>query len=317
MIRKIVYSLFVVAVMTTGGLGAYHLTKSNTRDSDGRLSVVASYYPLYDFARQVGGDKIEVINMTPAGTEPHDYDPPAKALVGAHGSSVFIYNGGQMEPWVDGFLQDYKNVIVKTSNNIDLREAEDDHHRHHGHHDSHDHESVVSDPHFWLDPVLAQQIVDNIRDGLVRADPDNRDYYWSNAEIYNQKLIKLDQSFAEALASCKLDTAISSHSAFSYLASRYKFNVSSIAGIEPSEEPSVARMAELTRLVNQKGINYIFFETLVSPRLAETIARETGAQTLVFDPLEGLSQESQDKGKDYLSVQYENLKNLKKALECS
>src|SRR5690606_12911653 len=119
------------------------------------------------------------------------------------------------------------------------------------------------------------------------------------------------------LKSCKLDTVISSHEAFSYLAARYNFEVVSIAGIEPGIEPSVAKMANLTELVKQKNIKYIFFESLVSPRLAETIANETGASTLIFDPLEGLSQADQDKGRDYISVQRDNLKNLRTALECN
>src|SRR5690606_13963707 len=146
-------------------------------------------------------------------------------------------------------------------------------------------------------------IVNNIRDGLSAADPDNQSYYAANASAYIQKLAELDKRFAEGLAHCTLDTAISSHGAFSYLARRYGFSVISIAGIEPEDEPSPAKMAELTAVVKQKGLPYIFFESLVSPRLAETIAHETGAGTLVFDPIEGISISDQDKGRDYISVQ--------------
>lgn len=317
MTRKIIASLIILVLLITGGVVAYQLTKQDSHD-DSKLTVTASYYPLYDFARQVGGDKVSVVNMTPAGAEPHDYEPAAKELIQAHDAKVFIYNGGPMEPWVDGFLKDYKHIKIAASKDIELLEADHDHDHEDEDHseDEHSHEGGT-DPHFWLDPVLAQQIVNTIRDGFSQADPDNAGYYEANAASYNQRLNELNRSFAEGLSRCTLDTAISSHAAFSYVAHRYNFHVESIAGIEPDEEPSAKKMAELTNLVKQKGIKYIFFESLVSPKLAETIANETGAGTLVFDPIEGLLQADQDKGKDYLSVQYDNLANLKKALECN
>lgn len=313
MIKKIIATVVMLALVATAGVFAYQTTHKNSHSQDGELKVAASYYPLYDFARQVGGDRVSVINMTPAGAEPHDYEPSPQELIVAHESSVFIYNGGLMEPWVDSFLSDYKQVAVKASDGITLLEEEnhDDHA-----HDDHGHSHGQADPHFWLDPVIAQRIVDTIRDGLAAADPGSKDYYYANAKAYNQRLSELDQSFTEGLSNCTLDTAISSHGAFSYLAHRYDFTVEPIAGLEPDSEPSPARMAELTALAKRAGLRYVFFESLVSPRLAETIAREAGTMTLVFDPIEGLSAENQNKGKDYLSIQYDNLANLKKALEC-
>lgn len=314
MTRKIIATIIMLTLVLAGGILIFQATTQSGHSSGGKLTVAASYYPFYDFARQVGGDKVSVINMTPAGSEPHDYDPSPQALIDAHRSAVFIYNGGPMEPWVDSFLSDYKHITVKASQDIPLLEANGESaHDEEGHTD-HDHETT--DPHFWLDPVFAQQIVNNIRDGLIKADPENKDYYQTNAKQYNQKLADLDKRFESGLASCTLNTAISSHGAFSYLAHRYNFSVISIAGIEPDDEPSPAKLAELTNIVRQKGIKYIFFESLVSPRLAETIASETGAETLVFDPIEGLSQADQDKGRDYISVQYDNLANLRKALDC-
>lgn len=295
MIRKIIATLSMLAIIIAGGVMTFQATSRGGYEGDGKLKVAASYYPLYDFARQVGGDRVSVINMTPAGSEPHDYDPSPQALISAHESAVFIYNGGPLEPWVDSFLSDYTHDVVKASQDIPL---------------------LTGDPHFWLDPVLAQQIIVTIRDGMSKADPENAGYYAENAKRYNQALAELDKRFESGLSTCTLDTAISSHGAFSYVAHRYGFQIASIAGIEPDNEPSPAKMAELTNLVKQKNIRYIFFESLVSPRLAETIASETGAETLVFDPIEGLSQADQDKGRDYISVQYDNLAHLKKALNC-
>ena len=301
MIKKLLATILMLAIITVGGVLAYQATNKSTTEDSSKPIVTATYYPLYDFAKQVGGDRVHVTNMTPAGSEPHDYDPSPQAIITALNSQVFIYNGEQMEPWVDSFLTDYKNTSVKAGQDITLLEGDD---------------AQSRDPHFWLDPVLAQQIVNNIRDGLSGADPSNEEYYAENAQRYKQELSELDQRFQEGLATCTLDTVISSHGAFSYLAHRYGFEVDSIAGIEPDDEPSPAKMAELTNLVRQKGIKYIFFESLVSPRLAETIANETGADTLLFDPLEGLSQEDQDNGRNYISVQNDNLKNLRTALDC-
>jgi zinc transport system substrate-binding protein len=174
----------------------------------------------------------------------------------------------------------------------------------------------VQDPHFWLDPVLAQKIVTNIRDGLAKADPSNKDYYARNASAYNAKLAQLDTDYRQGLANCSIHTVISSHDAFSYLGRRYGLTIASIAGLSPDEEPSAGKLAELSRLVRDQGITYVFFESLVSPRLADTIAAETNAKTLVFDPVEGLSNEDQKQGKNYLSVQRENLANLRTALAC-
>lgn len=278
--------------------------KNNHAATTDSVSVSASFYPLYDFARNVGGSHVAVTNITPAGAEPHDYEPSAQDLVRAQKSDVFIYNGGHMEPWTDKFVKEYQQVAVKASNDITLHTA------------TLDGESDVKDPHFWLDPVLAQQIVRNIRDGLIKADPTHAADYTKNAAAYITKLQALDHQFTTGLQSCQLHTIITSHEAFGYVAARYHFTAQAIAGLSPDSEPSAAKMAELTQLARQQNIHYIFFESLVSPRLADTIAQEVGAKTLVFDPLEGLTDEAQKQGQNYLSVQQQNLAALRTALAC-
>lgn len=292
--KKILATLFLVAVVAAGIVLMLRQTAADKSDP-GKLPVTASYYPLYEFAKKVGGDKVQVTNLTPPGAEPHDYEPSAKALAAAQQSDMFVYNGGVFEPWADTFVRDYGQTAVKARAGITL---------------------AAGDPHFWLDPALAQKIVINIRDGLSKADPANREYYAKNADDYNAKLVQLDEDFRTGLQDCRQDTIITSHAAFSYVAQRYDFVMESIAGLSPEEEPSAARLAELSDLVNEKGIKYVFFESLVSPVLADTIAQETGAQTLVLDPIEGLNNEDQKQGNDYVSVQRENLANLRTALAC-
>lgn len=286
-------------VLIVIGIGVYF--SSNSKQSN-KITITASYYPLYDFAKNIGGDKVEITNITPAGSEPHDFEPSAKQLASAYQSDIFIYNGAALEPWANDFLKDYKNTIVKSSNNIDLIKLAENNNLH--------------DPHFWLDPVAAKKIVDNILAGLVKTSPENKAYFTSNANTYKDKLAALDKSFKDGLSLCQADIAITSHEAFSYLSKRYKINLLSISGIDPSVEPDASKLAEISDLVKSKGIKYIFFESLVSPKLAETIASETGAKTAVSDPIEGLSEEDQQKGDNYVKVQQRNLQNLKTALEC-
>jgi zinc transport system substrate-binding protein len=303
--KKILASAALLIIVIVGIFFAVRQNSTTTSNND-KLQVIASYYPLYDFVKSVGKDKVSVINMTPAGSEPHDYEPSAKALAEAQTTPVFVYNGGHMEPWTEGFLHDYKNTAVKASNSINLLSAE-----------AKDNPAkTIQDPHFWLDPVLAKKIVDNIRDGLSKADPTNKEFYTKNADSYKAQLVILDAAYRNGLSQCSLRTVISSHDAFSYLAKRYNLNVVSIAGLSPEEEPSAAKLAELSQLIKDKGIHYVFFESLVSPRLADTIAAETGARTLVFDPIEGLTDADQKEGKNYLSIQRENLDNLRTALAC-
>jgi zinc transport system substrate-binding protein len=302
-IKKIAQLSALVLVV---GLGIAYAVHRNTKPvASGKISVVASFYPLYDFAQAVGGSHITVTNVTPAGAEPHDYEPAPRDLVIAQQAKVFIYDGGTLEPWVDKFLGDYRNVPVRASDHISLHTA------------TIEGQSGVKDPHFWLDPALAQTIVKNIERGLIQADPNHRSDYTTNANAYIAQLQQLDHDFKTGLSNCQQRQIISSHEAFGYLAERYNFSVTAIAGISPDEEPSAGKLAEIADLAKREHIKYIFFESLVSPRLADTIAQESGAKTLVFDPLEGLTQDAQKQGKNYVSVQRENLANLRIALACN
>lgn len=296
--KKIVITL-LLTILITIVVGIYF---TNNRKHNNKISVTASYYPLYDFTKNIGGDKVEVTNITPAGSEPHDFEPSAKQLASADQSNIFIYNGATMEPWVSDFLKDYKHTIVKSSENIDLIKLNDN--------------NSLYDPHFWLDPVDAKIMVDNILTGLIKASPENKDYFIKNANLYKEKLTTLDTSFKDGLSKCQTNTAITSHEAFSYLSQRYKINLVSISGVDPSVEPDASKLAEISDLVKSKGIKYIFFESLISPKLANTIASETGAQTATLDPIEGISDEDQQKGDDYVKIQQRNLESLKKAFEC-
>ncbi|HET9411904.1 MAG TPA: zinc ABC transporter substrate-binding protein [Candidatus Saccharimonadales bacterium] len=285
--------IFVAAVLSIVYFTTTH------KQSTQKLSVAASFYPLYEFAQRVGGEKIEVSNLTPAGVEPHEYEPSPKTLADIQKSQLLLFVGGTLEPWAEKFLPQYGNTAVRVDSNIDTIQTDEG-----------------KDPHFWLDPTYAKQIVSTIRDALAKADPANKSYYEYNAALYISELDSLAADFANGLKTCDQRFIVTSHEAFSYVAKRYSLQVAAIAGLSTESEPDPSKMALITNMVKDKGLKYIFFETLVSPRLADTIAQETGAKTAVFDPIEGLSDENKQQGKNYISIQRENLAALRTALGC-
>ncbi|HSE60709.1 MAG TPA: zinc ABC transporter substrate-binding protein [Candidatus Saccharimonadales bacterium] len=289
--KRLIVAIAILIILA----GAFVLAATRTTSPNTRMQVTATFYPLYDFAKQVGGNKIDVTNITPAGTEPHEYEPTPRQLVGAQKSGVFIYNGATMESWVQKFLPEYKGQAVMGGAGLELK---------------------GDDPHYWLDPVMAQKTVNNIRDGLGKADPVNAQYYTQQAAAYNAKLEKLHADITAGLRNCQQHTVITSHNAFAYFGARYNLKVVPIAGLSPEQEPSPAKLAELSDLIKKESIGYVFFESLVSTKLAETLAAETGAQTAVFDTIEGITNEEQQKGTDYISVQRQNLAALRTALSC-
>lgn len=299
--RRFIFAAVVLVVIIIAVAAVF--ANLNKKGSEQKVTITASFYPLAEFANQVGGDKVTVKNITPAGVEPHDFEPSPQDIVSLQKSKVFVYSGAGFEPWASKVLPDLKNIaVVNASKGVSLLEAMPE-------------EEATTDPHFYLDPVLAQQIVKNIAEKLGEVDPDNKSFYEKNAGVYIEKLALLNKEFQEGLKSRQRNDIITSHAAFAYLAKRYGLRQIPIAGLA-EEEPSPARLAEVAKFARENNVKYIFFETLVDPRLSETIAREVGAKTLVLNPLEGLTPEEQKQGKDYISVMQENLNNLRIALEC-
>jgi zinc transport system substrate-binding protein len=281
-----------------------------------KIKVVTSFYPLYFFTSQIAGDKAIVSNITPAGAEPHEYEPTARDIASIEDSNLLVLNGGGLEGWsenVQSNLNKDKTKIVVAGDGLTTKTMEEEEHEElaeEGHH----HDGI--DPHIWLSPVLAKQMVDKIESGLSLSDPNNSSYYKSNAETLKNKLSILDEEFKKGLVACGSKNIITSHSAFAYLASAYDLNQVSIAGLSTEEEPSSKEMSEIAKFAKDNNVKYIFFESLISPKLSETIAKEIGAKTLVLNPIEGLTEDEIKEGKDYFSEMRNNLTNLKTALEC-
>ncbi len=288
---------------------------ADTAAGDGRLRVLTSFYPMYDFACKIGGDCIDVTNMVPSGTEPHDWEPSTNDLKNLEKADVFIYNGADMEPWADDLLVSRSDTlrVVEASENVELRTT-DGEHEHAHEHEGADHHHGDFDPHVWLDPENAKIEMEAIRDALCAADPENSTVFQSNYEKYAAELDALDAEFREKLAPLLNRTIVVAHEAFGYLCDAYGLTQVGIEGLSPDSEPDPGRMAEVIDFVREHSISTIFFEELVSPKVAEAIASETGAQAKMLSPLEGLSDEQAAAGADYFSVMHDNLAALMEAL---
>lgn len=288
---------------------------ADTTAGDGRLRVLTSFYPMYDFACKIGGDCIDVTNMVPSGTEPHDWEPSTNDLKNLEKADVFIYNGADMEPWADDLLVSRSDTlrVVEASENVELRTTDGEHEHAHEHEDA-DHHHGDFDPHVWLDPENAKIEMEAIRDALCAADPENSTVFQSNYEKYAAELDALDAEFREKLAPLPNRTIVVAHEAFGYLCDAYGLTQVGIEGLSPDSEPDPGRMAEVIDFVREHSISTIFFEELVSPKVAEAIASETGAQAKMLSPLEGLSDEQAAAGADYFSIMHDNLAALMEAL---
>ncbi|URJ45698.1 metal ABC transporter substrate-binding protein [Paenibacillus polymyxa] len=291
-------------------------TEPNTAQTADKLNVVTTFYPMYEFTKQVAGDHANVTALIPAGAEPHDWEPSAKDMAQVKDADVFVYNG-IVEGWAEQALSSASNdkrVVVEASKGLNLMEgtAEEEGEEAHAE-EGHDHDHVL-DPHVWLNPVLAQKEVESIEAGLVAADPANKADYEKNADAYIAKLKELDTEFKTGLKDVKRKDFITQHAAFGYLAEQYGLTQVPIAGLSPEQEPTPNKLAGIIKFAKENNVKTIFFETLVDPKVAETVATEIGSKTDVLNPLEGLTDEDKQKNLDYLGVMKNNLEALKKAL---
>lgn len=310
-------NLLVTALFTTSVLlvGCQSKNKTDHASEDHKLNIVTSFYPMYEFTKEVTGDKANISMLIPSSVEPHDWEPAAKDLEQIQKSDALVFNNENMETWVDEVKNtvDSKDLtIVDASKDIKLLpfSAEEQEGEEHAH-EEHKHEF---DPHLWLSPKMAIKEVKNIANNLAKADPENKQVYLDNEKNYVEKLEKLDQEYAKALANVKNKEIITQHAAFGYLADSYGLKQVPIAGLSPDNEPSAKKIKELKEFAKKHNINTIFFEENASSKVAETLANELHAKTAVLDTLEGLSEKDQKNGETYITIMEKNLKVLQEAL---
>ena len=268
-------------------------------------TVVASFYPLAYAAQQIGGDAVAVTDLTPLGAEPHDVDLRARDVRRIQEADLVLYLGSGFQPAVERAVRDAQGTTIDFLEGIDLR-APEEHEDGHAEDEEPEHEETA-DPHVWLDPLLYARIARRLGEELDRQ---------GQGEAFAARLEALDDEFARGLADCRRREFVTSHAAFAYLAGRYRLEQVAIAGVSPEAEPTPRELEEVTEHVREVGATTIFFETLVSPRVAETVARETGARTSVLNPIEGLTADQAERGDDYFSLMRANLAALRSALQC-
>ena len=260
----------------------------------GKNTVVAAFYPLA-FAAERITPSVKVENLTPPGAEPHDLELTPQAVARIERTSVVLYLGHGFQPAVSDAVRNSSGTRVDVLQGLPLHSA------------SGQESGLTADPHVWLDPVLFGRIVRRIGDALPRP-------------VHTAPLLvnlrTLDRAYRTGLAHCTRRDIVTSHAAFGYLAQRYGLRQVAITGLSPESEPSPRQLAHVVRLVRHTHASTVFFERLVSRRLADTVAREVGARTAVLDPIEGLTPSEQSRGQNYLTLMRENLSALRKALAC-
>jgi len=327
--------------------------ENTTNENDTRLSVVTSIYPIYFLTKEIGGEHVKVTNLIATGVEPHDWTPKSKDLIVASKANLLLYHGVGLETWIDDFKKglatDSQVTIEEVSKGINLidvskTDAEDHDHDHdaedhadHDHehdaedhdHDTEDHEHEGSDhhsedghnhhytldPHTWVSPKSAIMIAENIKNSLITADEANKQYYEKNYTELKSKLEAIDGQYEEALSKTALRTIVVSHQAFGYIARDYGLQQISIMGLSPNAEPRAQDILNISKLVKEHNVKYIFFEELVSDNLAKMLASEAKVDTMVIYSLEGLTTQQEKNGENYMTLMERNLQNLIQALQ--
>ena len=285
-----------------------------------KLKVVASFYPMYDFAKNVGGERADVAVLIPPGVEPHSFEPSPSDIRQLSEADMFILNGAGLEhSWAHGLIDGVGNqklVVVEASKGVELihaeeHEGEEEHEAEEGHHDHGEY-----DPHVWVSPANARKQVDEMKNAFIAADPEGRAYYEANAASYGAKLDALDTAFRALLPTCKKKDILITHASLGYFCREYGCRQIPIEGVNAEGEPSPSELASIVDQARAQNVTAVYFESLISPKSAQTLASEIGAQALVFNTVNGVTLEDEAKGMNYLTLMEENLASIKKGLDC-
>jgi zinc transport system substrate-binding protein len=295
----------ILTIIAFLGAGASPACDSSGASSVGRPLVVASFYPLAEAAQRIGGDAVDVVNLTPAGVEPHDLELAPDDVVRIAEADVVLFVGGGFQPALEGALGEISGDAVDVLEGVATLPPPDG-----------ETASGSIDPHVWLDPGLYERVVGIVAEALDAVAPSSASTFNSNADAFDRELEQLAVAYESGLAKCRSRVIVVSHAAFGYLSSAYDLRQEPIAGISPESEPNPRRFAELRDFVRREGVTTVFTEELAPPDIARALADETGVQTAVLNPLEGLTDEELAAGENYVSVMMHNLEVLRDGLGC-
>lgn len=302
-----VLSILFILISTVIYFGFIRNLNKSMPSSNSETSVIyTTFYPLEFITKQITGNTFEVVNITPLGTEPHDFEPSAKTLIRLNSAKAFVFLGKEIDPWAEKKSENLKQLGVLTvavKDKINLEKIQET-------------DQQIQDPHFWLNPKLVSQFSQKLSNELSQKFPEKSEVFKSNLLKFQDRLNTLDIQTSLALSSCKQRKIIVAHDAYSYFAKEYNLEVVPISGLSPEEEPSVQKIAEIIDIVKANKINYIFLENTANPKITEVISSATGAKSLELNPIESLTEEQIKNGQDYFTVHQNNTKNIKIALNC-
>ncbi len=331
--KFMVIAILLVTIIFTGCSPREGVNKKVDND---RIKIVTSLYPQYEFAKKVGGEKVDVKLLLPSGVEAHSYEPTPRDIVAIKNADIFAYTNIYMEAWVGGIVKNLKDTclpldlsegIVLSDGDLDrdnhVHDDDDDSHSHKDENhieeddlpeDDHHGHSHEKDPHIWTSPVNAIKMVENIRDGLIQVDGENSSYYRKNAEEYIEDLKKLDEDIFKEIGNENLKIVFGGHFAFGYFAERYNLEyISPYKGFSPDGEPSARNIVNMIKEIKKDNIEIIYHEELIDPKIARILAEETDSRLLMLHSIHNLTKEEIRANKGYISIMYENLENLKEA----
>jgi zinc transport system substrate-binding protein len=304
--KAAILAISIIIPLTAAALWFSDQNKTEGNAQEQQLKVLVTFYPLYEFTKEVGRERIEPSIIIPSGIEPHDWEPTIQDIQKMQQADMIVINGAGFETWLDDFIANNPNaVIVDTSNGIDLMET------YVIYENEERHDEFSKDPHIWLDPVLAKRQVENIAYALAKIDPENTQYYNQNANAYNTKLAALDNKIRTELSSCTKKDFIAFHDAFGYFAKEYGLNQHTIVGADPNAEPTAVVLQQIIENTQTLDLDIIFTEENVNPRISEVVADEIGGKTLVLSPIEVIGY-----NENYFTKMEKNLSNLMEEL-CS
>jgi zinc transport system substrate-binding protein len=324
--HKIFYTLLTLSIVFALFLTACGQKNAGTEKADaGKIEIYTTLFPLYDFARAIGGDYVKVNSLLPPGAEPHDYEPSAKDIAKVNEAKIFVYNGAGYEAWIDNMVKNLnteKTKVVDASKGLRLIESTEQEHDEHTHAgeavagtEEHNRIHGKYDPHVWLNPQLAKQQAAHIEKELVEVDPAHKGAYEANYNKLTQQLDALDKEYKDAIAKAKKKEFVVSHKAFTYLAEHYGLEQLSVSGLSPSEEPTQQQLQQLVETVKAHHIKYVAFEGLVENKVARMVQREAGAEAVTLYTLENATKDQLNANKTYVDIMKDNLTTFKKVLE--
>jgi zinc transport system substrate-binding protein len=296
----------IIVIVLAGIFAGFNLLNSTPPSSDATLKVLATFYPLYDFAKNVGGDKVTVSILVPETVDVHDFDPTPSSIASVARANVLIFNGAGLEPWISSVVKAADNpnlTLVDSSAGIQLMQVSPQFQSN----------RQTYDPHFWLNPVLVKQQVNNILNGLIEADPSDSQYFTQNALSYQSKLDNLNAQIITATTNVKTRYFVTFHESFAYFAKEY--DLTQIPVVGPSqEEPTANDIQNVINAINEHHLLYVGYESLENPAVPESVGSQTNATLILMNPIEGLTADDKAAGKDYLILMQENLSNIVLAL---